>query len=125
MKWAILLCALYIFSGCGNSDRIPSGIIQKDSMQHILWDLIQADQYAKQFLLKDSSKKNIRVETIKLYQEVLQIHHITKDQFKKSYQFYLTRPDLTKNIFDSLAASGNRRRKEIYKPKPILKKVPN
>ena len=94
-------------------------------MQHILWDLIQADQYAKQFLLKDSSKKNIRVETIKLYQEVLQIHHITKDQFKKSYQFYLTRPDLTKNIFDSLAASGNRRRKEIYKPKPILKKVPN
>jgi len=94
-------------------------------MQNILWDMIQADQYARQFIKKDSAKKNVREETLKLYQEVFLIHHITKDQFQKSYQFYITRPDLTKIIFDSLAASGNRRRKEIYKPKPVLKAVPN
>jgi hypothetical protein len=123
MKWFILPGFLLIVIGCGNKDRIPSGIIPKDSMQHILWDMIQADQYAKQFLVKDSAKKNIRLERIKLYQEVFLIHHITKDQFQKSYQFYITRPDLTKIIFDSMAASGNRRRQEIYKPKPILKPV--
>ena len=78
--------------------------------------MIQADQFSKQFIVKDSSKKNISVETMKLYDEVFQIHHITKDEFQKSYQFYISRPDILKNVFDSLSAQGNRRMQEIYQP---------
>jgi Domain of unknown function (DUF4296) len=91
-------------------------------MQKILWDMIQADQFAKQFIVKDSAKKNVSVETMKLYDEIFQIHHITKQEFQKSYQFYVGRPDILKIIFDSLAAQGNRHIQEIYKPvSPPLK----
>ena len=79
--------------------------------------MIQADQFSKQFLVRDSLKKNnLNFETMKLYNEVFQIHHISKDEFQKSYQFYISRPDILKIVFDSLSAQGNRRMQEIYQP---------
>jgi len=87
--------------------------------------MIQADQFSKQFIARDSvKKKNLDSETMKLYNEVFQIHHITKDEFQKSYQFYISRPDMLKIVFDSLAAQGNRRMQEIYRPvTPPVKKI--
>jgi hypothetical protein len=55
---------------------------------------------------------------------VFQLHHTTKEEFKKSYDFYLSRPDLSAKLFDSLAALANKDRSEIYKPKPISPKAP-
>lgn len=109
---------------CENRDKIPNGILPKKEMQNILWDMIQADQFSKQFVLKDSAKRNVKQETTQLYDEVFQIHHISKDAFTKSYQFYTSRPDLLKIIFDSLAAQGNRSQQDLYKqptisPKPL------
>jgi len=75
-----------------------------------MFDMIQADQYAKQFLAKDSSKINVKEETIKLYQQVFQIHHITKSEFEKSYQYYLAHQDLYKIMFDSLSVQNLRDR---------------
>ena len=112
--------------GCASKDNIPSGIIPKLEMQKVMWDMIQADQFSKQFLIKDSAKKNVNLETMKLYDEVFQLHHITKDEFQKSYQFYLGRPDIFKVIMDSLSAQGNRRMHEVHEPSkpiaPVLKK---
>jgi len=96
------------FTACIGKNNPPSDIIQKDSMKSVMWDMIQADQYAKQFLAKDSSKINVKEETIKLYQQVFQIHHITKNEFEKSYQYYLAHQDLYKIIFDSLAVQNMR-----------------
>ncbi len=119
-----LVCIALFFSivSCVNKDAIPSGIINKDSMQVILWDMMQADQFAKQYLVKDSLKINVKTETIKLYEAVFNIHHITKDAFQKSYQFYLSRPDLTKIMFDSLSVYATRQRAELYKPKQFIPK---
>ncbi|MBS1918439.1 MAG: DUF4296 domain-containing protein [Bacteroidetes bacterium] len=107
--------------GCVDKDSVPSDIIQRDSMKIILWDVIEAEQYSKEYLLKDSLKINVGRETMKLYQEVFAIHHITKDQFNRSYEFYLSRPDLAKPLFDSLSAYANKQRNEMYKPKPVEK----
>jgi uncharacterized protein DUF4296 len=107
----LFFCSLI---SCANKESIPSGIIPKDEMQKILWDMIQADQFSKQYIIKDSAKKNVGVETMKLYNEVFQVHHITKDEFQKSYQFYISRPDILKIVFDSLSAQGNRRMHEVY-----------
>ncbi len=110
-------------AGCANKDSIPSGIISKNEMQKILWDIIQADQFSKQFLLKDSAKINVGNETMKLYSEVFQIHHITKDEFEKSYKFYISRPDIFKVVLDSLSAQGNRSRHEMYEATPAPQKI--
>jgi hypothetical protein len=121
-RFLCLLLFCFIIS-CANKNSIPSDIIPKNEMQKVLWDMIQADQFSKQFILKDSAKKNVSAETVKLYDQVFQIHHITKDDFRKSYQFYISRPDILKVVFDSLSAQGNRRMNEVYKPSVPVKKL--
>ena len=115
----IFFLFLFCLASCVNKDSVPSDIIGKDSMKVILWDMIQADQYSKNYLAKDSAKINVSLETMKLYQQVFDIHHTNKDEFKKSYQFYLSRPNLSSEVFDSLAAYANKQRTEMYKPKPV------
>ena len=63
MKWAWVILLL-VFAACTNNDKIPDGIIAKRKMENILWDMIKADRFANQFLMRDSAKqeaKDIRV----------------------------------------------------------------
>lgn len=114
MKSGLLLFVILSFGACTNTTKIPEGIIAKPKMEVVLWDLIQADRFSTLFLLKDSSTKAIDLENIKLYQRVLQIHKISKEDFIKSYKFYLSRPDISKVIFDSIAVKAERQREKIY-----------
>jgi hypothetical protein len=108
-----LLCLLLV-AGCSEKDRIPSDVIDKEEMGNILWDMMQADQYAANYLIKDSARVNVKMETLKLYEEVFRLHKVTRDEFRKSFQFYQDRPDITRNLFDSLVSRGNRLRAESY-----------
>lgn len=71
-----------------------------------MWDMMRADQYVSDFLLKDSTKKK-KTESLKLYAEIFHIHKITEDQFKKSLDYYRSRPDLFAPILDSIAQRKN------------------
>lgn len=102
---------------CTDKDKIPSGVLGKDKMQKVLWDVIQAERFRETFI-RDSSK-DLKAETFKLYAQVFEIHKVTKDEFVKSYKFYMSRPDIARDMFDSLATKANRRREELYKPKPL------
>jgi len=121
MTRLIFAALFFLICGCVNKESIPPGIIQKDAMGKVLWDMIQADQFTKTYLAKDSAKMNVKLERIKLYQEVFNIHHISKDEFQKSYEFYMSRPDLAKTMFDSLTAFANRQRQEVFRPRTIAK----
>jgi hypothetical protein len=128
-KVSCVICFLF-FAACISKNSPPRGIIQKDTMRNIMWDMIQADQYSKIFLTKDSCAINVKDETIKLYQQVFQIHHTTKEEFDKSYQYYLAHQDLNKLIFDSLSVQILRERHQpsqgpvLPKLKPLLKPIP-
>lgn len=106
---------LLLVLGCTNPQRVPSGIYPKEKMEAILWDMLLADRFSAQYLLKDSLKINVRDTTFKLYDQVFQVHKTTKEEFLKSYKFYLSRPDITKVMLDSLAARSNRNRSELLK----------
>ena len=106
---------LFINTACSKNDKIPPDVLGMEKMEKVLWDMIQADRFASQYLAKDSARKNIRKETIVLYEHVFQLNKITKDEFVKSYKYYLSRPDITKVIFDSLATRAIRRKEEVYK----------
>ncbi len=93
-------------------------------MSGILWEMIQVDQYSVQFLDKDSVKENVRNKTGQYYNEVLQMHHVTRDDFQKSLQFYVSRPDISKVMFDSLYAQATRQRGKIYERSPKPSRVP-
>ncbi len=122
MRGCICFSVLFFVMCCTNKDIIPRGIIPKDKMEKILWDMILADQFSTQFLLKDSARKNTKMETMKLYAEVFQLHHVSKEEFQKSFSYYLSRPDISKIMFDSLSTQSNRHREELYK-RPDINKI--
>jgi hypothetical protein len=110
---------MLLLAACTDKDRLPSGIIEKDKMGQILWDMMEADQYASIYLVKDTAHANLKMETLKIYQEVFYLHHVTREEFSRSFTYYRERPDLTRGLFDSLLAKGNRLRTESYsKPQP-------
>ena len=111
------LCILVV-AGCSEKDKIPSGIINREEMEKILWDMMLADQYSANYIVKDSAKVNVKMETLKLYEEVFRLHKVSRDEFRKSFQFYQERPDITRPMFDSLLARGNRARMENYSRPP-------
>ena len=112
--YLVIICLLFSVA-CTDPEKVPKDIIPKEKMEKVLWDMMLADRYSAQFLVKDTPRINLKQETFKLYDEVFQIHKINKDQFIKSYKYYLNRPDLNKLMFDSLAVRGSRERDTMYK----------
>lgn len=119
-----LLCLgiLTCIYSCTDKDSIPKRVLAPAKMENVLWDMIQAERYSTTFLKRDSTKDN-KLETFKLYDEVFQIHKITREQFVESYKFYLSRPDIMKTLLDSLSTMASRKRSEVYKlqKKPEIK----
>jgi hypothetical protein len=112
---SLVLLMMGGFISCTNKDKIPGDVLPKEEMEKVLWDMITAERYANVFL-KDSALNN-KEETFKLYAQVFALHNITREQFVKSYQFYMSRPDITRGMLDSLSTHANRRRDEMYKVK--------
>lgn len=112
-QWLTGAIVLALFS-CTNHNKIPSGVIPPDKMKEVFLDMLQADRYASSFLSRNKDSLQLKQETFTLYREVFDIHRITEKEFKKSYLFYMGRPDLSIALFDSVSALGERRRNEYY-----------
>ena len=91
---AIFLAALLL--SCTDKKSVPNDIIPKQRMEKILWEMIEADRFISQYVKKDSATKNIKQESLKLYDQVFQVNGISKMQFEKSFRYYLNRPDILK-----------------------------
>ena len=110
--------------GCADKSSVPSGILPLSKMQTVMWDMIQADQYAALSVAKDSSGHiNNKTETLKLYEEVFRLHEVSREEFRKSYQYYLDHPELNQQLFDSLISKGTRVRTESYS-RPVPNRAP-
>lgn len=90
-------------AGCNRQKTIPKGIISPNEMRKIIWDLMRADAYVADFIMKDSTRKqNQKAESAILYEQIFNMHSTTREAFIKSRDFYESRPDLLKVITDSL-----------------------
>jgi|SRR5688572_24399917 len=90
-------------AGCNRDKTIPKGILSQNEMRKIMWDLMRADAYVADFIMKDSTRKqDQKVESAILYEQIFSIHSTTQEAFIKSRDFYERRPDLLKVITDSL-----------------------
>ncbi len=116
-RW-LAVCTVCFFAACTDNTKVPKDLIQKDKMQKVLWDMLQADRFAIDFLPKPGDTTYNEREVLKVYQKVFNVHGITRDDFLKSYAFYLNHPDITKVLYDSISVQAERRRAEAYRPKP-------
>lgn len=113
LRLMFVLLILCVVIGCGKSGK--DEIMPQAKMEKVLWDVVQADEFIQAYVLKDSNKVNVNAERFKLYEQVFRLHNTSKDQFRKSYQYYLSNPGKNRVLFDSLAAKANRRMQDAYK----------
>ncbi|MBC7850885.1 MAG: DUF4296 domain-containing protein [Chitinophagaceae bacterium] len=114
MKLIVVMLLICLVTACTDSKKVPKDILARPKMEKVMWDMLLADRFSSNFILKDSATKDVKLETFKLYEQVFQIHGISKEEFLKSYKYYLNRPDLSKIMFDSLAVRSGRVRNEIF-----------
>ena len=81
----------------------PGDIIPQKKMQAVLWDMMRADQFLTDFVFNKDSALIKERKASKLYRQVFAIHHISKEEFEKSFSYYKAHPVLLKVIMDSLS----------------------
>lgn len=112
MKALLYVCSISIvfFSSCGDNKK--GKVIQKEAMEAVMWDMLQADAFTQNFIKKDSTK-NDSVENAALQKKIFQLHHITKEDFDASYNFYSSNPNEMKIMLDSITARAERGRNKM------------
>lgn len=108
-----MVCMIAVVS-CGDGGK-QAEILPPTKMENVIWDVVQADEYIQNYVLKDSNKINVNAERYKLYQRVFRMHNTTREQFEKSYDYYAAHPGLNKKIFDSLSSRASKRMQESFK----------
>lgn len=104
---------LSAFANCTPKDKIiPPDILPVNTMKIIVWHLTLAGDYATSLKEKDSSIKKLNTA---YFSEVLKLHHIAKNNFIKSFNFYQNNLYFNQILFDSVNAYASRQRNEIYK----------
>ncbi len=114
MKYLFFYIILLIFVSCSGKDRIPEGVIQFKEMQNILWDITRAQVLSAELARKDSTINEI-AEIKVLDAKIFALHHISENDFTKTYNWYTNHPDILRNVFDSLSAQNQRENEKAIK----------
>ena len=94
-------------------------MLPQNEMRKIMWDLMRADAYVSDFIMKDSTR-NQKEESVILYEKVFAMHSTTRETFKRSLTFYEGRPDMLKVITDSLKSDEKKvqQYQDYQRPQP-------
>lgn len=71
-----------------------------------MWSMITAGEFLNGYILSKDSVDRV-AESSTVYGQVFQIHHVSREEFDKSYFYYRQHPDLMQVILDSLAKKQN------------------
>lgn len=106
MRTLSLLTVLILFS-CSNAAP-PRGVPDPEKMKSLIWDLARTDELVNYRKMRDSSYNSIE-KTVTVYDTVLSIHGLTKEQFQQTLAYYNQHPELLQPIFDSLQKRSEER----------------
>jgi len=119
MRFFLFIILIISNFACIRDNKIPKDVIPQNQMRKIMWDLMRADAYVTDFVMKDSTRDK-KAESAKLYEKIFDINSTTRETFKKSLSFYQSRPDLFKVISDSLRADEKKSQQYPDEKKPQI-----
>jgi Domain of unknown function (DUF4296) len=121
MREMLLLLCVFGMVACSDTKKPPANIIGPEKFQKILADVILADALSVERSFKDTSLK-IKDANAAYFLKIFELHGVTKNEFMRSYNFYLSRPDLLRVISDSVSSVLNRENLQLttdtVKPRP-------
>jgi len=119
MRFFLFIILIISNFACIRDNKVPKDVIPQNQMRKIMWDLMRADAYVSDFVMKDSTRDK-KTESAKLYEKIFDIHATSQEAFKKSLVFYQNRPDLFKVISDSLRADEKKSQQYPDEKKPQI-----
>jgi hypothetical protein len=125
-SWRIapLLMIIFFISCSGEKKHIPSDIILQDEMADILTDVHLAEASTDN---RGTTMPQINRMMATKYDSLFRRHHVTFEQFKSSYNFYLDHPDYLSDIYTEVVNKLTTLESRVTKRKkvvtsPIMKK---
>lgn len=117
----MILLLLLVLLGCSETKKTPENILGPEKFQKVLTDVMLADALSTERSFKDTALK-IKDANAAYFLKIFEIHGTNKNEFMRSYNFYLSRPDFLRVISDSVSAVLNRENNQLttdtVKPKP-------
>ncbi|MFZ9660844.1 MAG: DUF4296 domain-containing protein [Chitinophagaceae bacterium] len=107
----LFLLATLICYSCSNKNA--KNIIPPEEMELIISDMMLAEGYSESGANKDSSRAKYDFLSNEV-SKVLAIHKVTKEQYNRSFQYYIKRPDIMRTMIDSITSKAARNRDKIY-----------
>ncbi len=108
----ILLMALLIYSCSAPKVIIPKDILSKENMVAILTDIHLAESAVT---LKFTNKDTSMYQAAEYTDFICKNHKTTKEQFNKSYDFYISHPELLNKIYDDVLTELSKKQGEAAK----------
>jgi hypothetical protein len=121
MEYLLVIIIWLILFSCSDNN-LPRGILSPEKMEIVLWEQMKADAFTKEFISKDPSK-NLAMENVQLQQKIFAKYKIDKEDFHKSYQYYLKHDALMKDVLDSVVAKQTRIHQKEFEQKMSGKRV--
>jgi hypothetical protein len=111
------MVTILLIVSCRKKDRLPNGIITPPQMQSVLFDMMRADQFLNEYVFAKDSSAKLDSSCINMYARVMMLHNITREEFKRSFDYYNAHPSLLRDVLDSISKGVNRT--ELPLPKPV------
>ncbi|MHC1708284.1 MAG: DUF4296 domain-containing protein [Bacteroidales bacterium] len=89
----IMLC---IFFSCSSEPKIPEGVLEKEKMIEVMVDFQITEASV---LYQQNHQKDIKFYTNYYYENVLKKHGISRDDFRKSIDYYKSYPEELDNMY--------------------------
>jgi hypothetical protein len=114
---AFLFC-VFLISCSKKEEKIPAGIISRDTMVQVMVDLHIAEAHA-QFNTAFDDKKSLKQA---YYKFVFKKYKINADVLMKSWAFYASHPEILSKIYEDVITGLSKKQAEkakVVKPKPV------
>lgn len=106
------LTALIIQSCSAPKVTIPNDVLSKENMVAILTDIHLAESAVT---LKFTNKDTSMLQAAEYNNFIFKNHKTTKEQFNKSYDFYVAHPDILNKIYDDVLTELSKKQGEAAK----------
>lgn len=98
---------------CSREEKMPKDLLPKEKMGTVLFEISMAESRLENYTFRDSTVNRDSALRVEL-DRVLVVHQLSQDGFRKSYDYYKMRPELMKEIMDTMYSRSQRSQEKLY-----------